>query len=74
MVRRRAVQPDAEKIPQRQRVRRAPCDPALRVNAFKVPNEQKAEIDPGGQAGSAHRRRIEFGALPLDKVVEPVFA
>ncbi len=42
----RAVQTDSEKVAQRGRVGRAPRDPALRIESFKVANQQ--------QTGTSH--------------------
>jgi catechol 2,3-dioxygenase-like lactoylglutathione lyase family enzyme len=58
---RRLVQPDAEKIAQRQRIRRAPRDAGLRVNPFEVADEQQAEIDAWRQV----RRRDPHRRLPM---------
>src|SRR5438093_7433003 len=41
--------PDAEKIAQRQQVRRAPGDAAFGVNALEIPDQQQPEIDPRRQ-------------------------
>jgi hypothetical protein len=74
MVRRGAVQADPEKVPQRQRVRRAPRDASLRVHAFEVPNQQEPEVDAGRQTRTPHRLRVELGALGFDEVIEAVLA
>ena len=43
-----------QKAADRQRVRRAPRNPAFRVDAFEVADQQQAEVAPGCQARSAH--------------------
>ena len=70
----RLVQPNSQKIAQRQRVCRAPGDPALGVNAFEIADQEQSEIDPRWQSWPAHRLRIEAGALRFDEIVEPVLA
>jgi hypothetical protein len=36
-----ALQSDAEKLAQRKRIGRTPCNPTLRIEAFEVPNQQQ---------------------------------
>jgi hypothetical protein len=74
VVGRRFVQRDAEKITQGQRIRRAPRDAALRVNAFEVADQQQPEINARRQAGPAHRLGVTPGALALGELVEPMLA
>jgi dihydrofolate reductase len=64
----------AEKVAQRKRIGSAPGDPALGVDAFEVANQQQSEIDPGGQAGAAHRGGVEAGTLRFDEGVEAVLS
>ena len=72
VVRRRLVQTDAQKIAQRQRIRRAPSDPALRVDAFEIADQRQPEVDPRWQARAAHRLGIEWLALTFDEIIEVV--
>ena len=46
----------------------------LGVDAFEVANQQQSELDPGGQAGAAHRGGVEAGTLRFDEVVEAVLS
>jgi hypothetical protein len=62
----RVFQTHAQKIAQRQRIRRAPGDAALGVNALEITDQQQPEIDPRRQSRPAHRLRIEAGALPFE--------
>ena len=73
VVGRRLFQTDAQKIAQRQRVRRAPGDAALGVNALEIANQQQPEIDTRRQAGPAHHLGVEAGALAFGEVVESMF-
>jgi len=72
VIRRRLGQRDAQKIAQRQRVRRTPGDAALGVNALEITNQQQPEIDPWRQTRPAHRLRIKASALRFDEIVEPM--
>ena len=74
MVGRLAFQPNAQKVAQRQGVSGAPRDPALRIEAIKVTNQQQPEIDAGRQTRSAHGLGVELRALGFDKVVEAMLA
>ena len=71
---RRLVQPDAQKIAQRQRIRGAPSDAALRVDAFEIADQKQPEIDARGQAGPTHRLGVKGGALRFSEIVEAVLA
>src|SRR5437867_3864523 len=74
VVRRRLAQTDAQKIAQRQRVRRTPSDAALGVNTFEVADQQQPKIDPRRQSRPPPRLRIEAGALRFDEIVELMLA
>jgi hypothetical protein len=74
VVRRRHFEPDAKEIAQRQRIGRTPGDATLRVNALEIPNQQQPEVDARRHARSAHRLRVEAGALGFDEIVESVLA
>jgi hypothetical protein len=43
MIGRRALQSNPEEVTQRERVGRSPRDPAFRIEAFKVANQQQPE-------------------------------
>ena len=72
VVRHRLVHGDAQEAPNRQRVRRAPRDAPLRVNAFKVPDQQCAKIDARGETRPATGRGVEPLAVPFDERIEAV--
>ena len=72
MVGHRLVHGDAQEAPNRQRVRRAPGDTALRVNAFKVPHQQRAKIDARGETRPATGGGVEPVALPFHERIEAV--
>src|SRR5204863_4521707 len=61
-------------VAHRKRIGSAPGDPALGVDAFEVANQQRSEIDPGGQAGAAHGGSVEAGTLRFDEGVEAVLS
>jgi hypothetical protein len=71
MIGRRLVQPQAQEMAYRQRVRRSPGDPALRVEAFEIADQQQAEVPAGGEAGPPHHWRVKRPTLVLDKLIEP---
>ena len=71
---RRVLQADPDEITQGQRIRRAPRDATLRVNAFEVADQQQPEVDAGRQAGPAHRLGVEARALRFSEIVESVLA
>jgi len=66
------VQP--EKIPHRQRIRRAPGDAALGIDAFEVADQQQPKKVPDGDPGRPHPVRLEPGTLRFHEVIEFVFA
>lgn len=49
-------------------------DAALRVDIFKVADQQQGEIDARRQARSSHRLDIKVGALGFREIVEGVVA
>jgi hypothetical protein len=51
VIRRDVFQTDAQKVTQGERVRRAPRNAAFGVDALEIPNQQQAEVDPGGRPG-----------------------
>ena len=72
VVRHILVHGDAQEAPNRQRVRRAPGDAPLRVNAFKVPHQQRAKVDARRETWPATGGGVEPLALPFDKRIETV--
>ena len=70
VVRRRLVQLQVQKLPNTQRVGGAPCDGALRVQAFKVAQQQQPEIPPRRQTRATDVVGIERGALRFNERVE----
>ena len=70
VIRRGLVQREPEESADRQRVRRPPRNPAFRIDAFKVAEQQQAEVPTGLQPRSPHDRGIEAGALAFDKPIE----
>src|SRR3954454_24941784 len=71
MIRHRLPVTKPQELAQRQAVGAAPLQPALAVNAFKVADQQHAEVPPGRQRGPALPRRVVGRALALDEAVEP---
>ena len=67
VIRRGLRQRQAEKIAHGQRIGRAPRDPALRVDALEVADQQQPEVQPGRQARPAHRRGVERRACASAK-------
>ena len=65
------VQREIQKAADTQRIGGPPRDPALRVQAFKVPQQQQPKIPPGGQTRPPDRGGIEFRAQPFNKVSKP---
>ena len=72
MIRRRLVHRQPQKSAYRQRVARAPGDPAFRVDPFKVADQQQPEVPTRRQARPSHHRRVEPRALAFDKPIEVV--
>src|SRR5262249_33926441 len=70
----RAFQTDGQEVAQRERVRSAPRNAALRIDALEVADQQQEEIDPRRQTWPTHRLGIEHGTLGFDEAVEPVLA
>jgi hypothetical protein len=74
VVRWRLVEADAQTIAQRQRVRRAPRDAALGVNALEIADQQQPETDSRWHSRPAHGLGIKPDALRFDEIIEAVFA
>ncbi len=70
MIRRLLVYRQLQKSAHRQRVARAPSDPAFRVDPFKIAQQQQPEVPTGRDARPSHHRRIESGALAFGKPIE----
>src|SRR5260370_33767884 len=70
VIRRLLVEPDSQKSPQPERIRRSPSDPALRIDSFKIPNQQQPKIDPRNQRGPPVDGGVKLRALPLAERVE----
>ena len=68
----RLVHGQPQKAADRQRVRRAPRNPAFRVDAFEVADQPQAEVAPGCQARSAHHGRVEPVTQAFDEPIEVV--
>ena len=70
MVRRRLVQREVQELPDAQRIGRAPRDGPLRVQAFKVTEQQQPKIAPRCQTRPPDAVGIKPCALRLDEGVE----
>src|SRR6266849_3746683 len=70
VIRRLLVEPDSQKSPQPERIRRSPSDPALRIDSFKIPNQQQPKIDPWHQRGPPVVCGVKLRALPLGERIE----
>ncbi len=68
----RLVHGQPQKAADRQRVRRAPRNPAFRVDAFEGADQQQAEVAPGCQARSAHHGRVEPVTQAFDEPIDVV--
>src|ERR1035437_1187739 len=70
VIRRLLVKPDSQKPPQPERIRRSPSDPALRIDSFKIPNQQQPEIDSRYQRWSPVVCGVKLRALLLGERIE----
>ena len=70
MVRRRLVQRKVQELPAAQRIGRAPRDGPLRVQAFKIAEQQQSDIAPRRQTRPPDAVGVERRALCLDEGVE----
>ena len=66
------VEAQPEEAAQRQGIGGPPGDPALRIDALEVPDQQQSEIRPRRQARASHRSGVKRCAVGLDEVIEPV--
>src|ERR1035441_3266002 len=74
VIRRLLVKPDSQKPPQPERIRRSPSDPALRIDSFKIPNQQQPEIDSRHQRWPPVVCGVKLRALLLGECIElPLF-
>ena len=64
------MQREIQKGADTQRLGRPPRDRALRVEAFKIPEQQQPEIPARRQTRPADRGGIERRALPLDEGIK----
>jgi hypothetical protein len=72
VVRRRLVRRQPEEVAQAQRIRQAPRDPAVAVDALEVAHEQRPKVVPRRQARPAHHRMVEARAHLLGVPIEAV--
>src|ERR1019366_4294056 len=70
VIRRLLVKPDSQKPPQPERIRRSPSDPALRIDSFKIPNQQQSEIDSRHQGWPPVVCGVKLRALLLRERIE----
>src|ERR1022692_4380816 len=70
VIRRLLVKPDSQKPPQPERIRRSPSDPALRIDSFKIPNQQQPEIDSRHQRWPPVVCGVKLRALLLRERIE----
>ena len=66
------VEAQPEEAAQRQGIGGPPGDPALRIDALEVPDQQQSEIRPRRQARASHQSGVKRCAVGLDEVIEPV--
>src|SRR6516164_11599194 len=71
MVRRSLVQPDPQKPPQRQRIRHSPSDPTLSLDAFAIPDPQRAEVNARPQRRPTQSHVIKPRTQSFHELVEP---
>ena len=72
VVRKRIRECQSQKVSQRQGIRRAPRNATFGIQAFKIANHQKPEVDAGGQSRPSHIGRVRLGTDFLDELVELV--
>ena len=72
VVRRVILEPEPQKAPNRQRIRRAPRDAALRIDALEVPDQQQTEVTPRRQTRAAQHRRVKGSTPVFDERIEAV--
>src|ERR1035438_7883592 len=70
VIRRVLIQPNPHKAPQPQRIRQLPGNPAFAVDALKVAQQQRPEVDPRGQRRPTILSRIELRTPSLHKLIE----
>jgi hypothetical protein len=61
-------QRNAYKVPQRQRVRQSPRNPALRLDAFEIADQQRPEVNPRRQRRPPVLGGIKLRTPVLDKI------
>ena len=72
MIRESIAEPNAQKLPQAQRVRTAPCDAAFRVNPFEVADQQHPKVHTRHHTRPPHHWCVELLAGFFNKRVESV--
>ena len=72
MIRHGIFEAESHEAPHRQRVRRAPRDAALRINAFEVPNQQQPKVATRRQTRAAQHGRVKDSTGVFDERVEAV--
>ena len=70
MIGRRVREDQPQKLPQGQRIRRAPCDRALRVQSFEVADQQQPEVASRRQRRASNLVGVEPLTQVLDVLVE----
>ena len=68
----RFVEAQPQEAPEREGIGGAPRNPALRINAFEVADQQQAEVRARRQTRAADRRGVERLTLAFDERVEAV--
>src|SRR5438445_7110540 len=69
----RGVEAEPHEATDRERIGRAPGNPALGVEPFEVAEQQQPKVPPRRQPGAPHHRRVERLTLFLGEPVEAGF-
>ncbi len=72
MLRHRLLEPQTKEAAQGQGIGAPPRDPAFRIDALEVADQQQPEVGAGRQTRPPDRDGVERGALRLDERVEVV--
>ena len=70
VIRRRFIQREVQKLANRERVRRAPGDAALGIDALKVADQQQPKVHTGRQTRAPHGLDIKRPARPFNELVK----
>src|SRR3989454_265587 len=73
VIRGRGVEAEPHEATDRERIGRAPGNPALGVEPFEVAEQQQPKVPPRRQPGAPHHRRVERLTLFLGEPVEAGF-